>query len=762
MKRFAVALLAALLTLSALPTESAAQDDAERSAPAASQAFLTIYSELASKAGPLTRADLARLGPDPSVSFTVGRTPMEIALWKSLQRSVVVPRPIGTATATEAETQYTEVESDVGGNDTLDDAELVSGIGTSDTDTEKGRIFGSMEVPDLPPAAIVGASVEDDGSIPLANATNLEPGVRARFTGVIGDVDHLADFDFYSLGDLSSGQAVTIRTDTTNSETPADTAVVLWDGEGNFVEFDDNSGGGVDALLSTEILVDGSYFAMVTSCCALPLDPFDSASGDSANEPGEYELELGIDAGGAGRDFDTYALDLRSGDVVSVAAAGAVTELAIISDDFSSSMDTDFSSSIGFPRSSSLQHQGEVGVDHVAARDGRYFIGTSSSVGGDYQLEVRVRRPGRSAQKGRQAQILFLDFDGARVRPMVFGERDAQLTGLDDFMFRWGLTPADSDELIDVILAVVNENLSADLKQQGLNGDRDVTGRAGQHDIIIRNSRDHRDRWGDPNVSRVIIGGTVDQLGIPTIGIAQSIDVGNLDSQETAVVLLDIISARAGSPDTANNFDIAPGASKIDMVGELIGNIAAHEAGHFFGGWHTAAFNEVDSVMDEGGDLMAFAGVGRDGIWGTADDHDLDFEVDEFSTFEGFTGFEDVPARMSFALSTGSRRFPVVCTIVGTNGDDVLFGTAGDDVICGLGGDDTIRGARGNDLIRGGAGNDTLYGGRGNDVLVGGGGNDELVGGSGADRLFGGPGRDLLDGGAGRDVTRGGTASNTG
>ena len=68
------------------------------------------------------------------------------------------------------------------------------------------------------------------------------------------------------------------------------------------------------------------------------------------------------------------------------------------------------------------------------------------------------------------------------------------------------------------------------------------------------------------------------------------------------------------------------------------------------------------------------------------------------------------------------------CTIVGTNGNDVLRGTAGVDVICGLGGADKLYGLAGNDTLRGGAGDDELYGGPGDDVISGGAGNDEVEG----------------------------------
>lgn len=80
---------------------------------------------------------------------------------------------------------------------------------------------------------------------------------------------------------------------------------------------------------------------------------------------------------------------------------------------------------------------------------------------------------------------------------------------------------------------------------------------------------------------------------------------------------------------------------------------------------------------------------------------------------------------------------PRGCTIVGSEGADILVGTEEPDRICGLGGDDVIRGRGGDDVLFGGAGDDTLRGGPGSDLLVG------------------GPGHDVLDGGGGRDRCRG-------
>lgn len=84
-----------------------------------------------------------------------------------------------------------------------------------------------------------------------------------------------------------------------------------------------------------------------------------------------------------------------------------------------------------------------------------------------------------------------------------------------------------------------------------------------------------------------------------------------------------------------------------------------------------------------------------------------------------------------------------VCTVYGTDGDDVLVGTDGDDLICGL---------RGDDRIRGGGGGDMLLGGDGDDALVGGRGADRLFGAFGADRLYARDDEpDVVDGGPGAD-----------
>jgi hypothetical protein len=89
---------------------------------------------------------------------------------------------------------------------------------------------------------------------------------------------------------------------------------------------------------------------------------------------------------------------------------------------------------------------------------------------------------------------------------------------------------------------------------------------------------------------------------------------------------------------------------------------------------------------------------------------------------EGVEGVTETPS-----VDGVCRVSAAVCSILGTDGDDVLTGSPFDDILCGLGGDDR------------------LDGGDGDDVLLGGEGDDELVGGEGEDCIVGGPGADRAD-----------------
>jgi 5'-nucleotidase len=113
------------------------------------------------------------------------------------------------------------------------------------------------------------------------------------------------------------------------------------------------------------------------------------------------------------------------------------------------------------------------------------------------------------------------------------------------------------------------------------------------------------------------------------------------------------------------------------------------------------------------------------------------------------------------ATSDSAAAAADVCTITGTEGDDVLVGTPGDDVICGLGGNDLLKGRAGNDVLLGGDGDDRLRGGAGKDVIRGNAGDDVIIGGRNDDSLYGGSGNDLLRGKGGDDMIAGKSGNDT-
>jgi PKD repeat protein len=300
----------------------------------------------------------------------------------------------------------------------------------------------------------------------------------------------------------------------------------------------------------------------------------------------------------------------------------------------------------------------------VIPATGDYLIRVRSfaaSRRGDYQLKVVARRPSFESQAVGATQIIFLDFDGVENfnAAATFGEGlfQTSLSPLDRFLPRWGLSYEDENAVEDAILERFQYHFDQ-LRSSSLNGDRDSDDIDGHFDYEIRNSRDNPDPWGQPNVSRVIIGGTVSELGILTLGISEWIDPGNFSREDSAVVLLDLISdADTTYIDSVNSIQLAGGVTKAEAVGWTIGTIAAHEAGHFLGLWHTDNTDDILCLIDQGGDgVWQEAGTGPDGILGTADDQLLELVPDAYDPNELVaTGTEFTNVRTAFALSTGKN-----------------------------------------------------------------------------------------------------------
>jgi hypothetical protein len=544
-------------------------------------------------------------------------------------------------------------------NDTQASANPITGFGTGTGDDPDADVTGTIDPPAVP--TLIGPFAEDDGSIPLASPTGLPGSIVVQTSQSIGDGPYgsggtgTGDYDFFALPGLAAGDEIVIDVDTPLPFCcDLDPWVNIWDAAGNLLAFNDDqpAGGTYDSYLVYPVPAAGTYYVSVGAYQSpYPVDRFDSSSGTGFTTEGTYDIRIGVDS----LDRDFFSLALEPGDVIAANVLAAAGTRVTLFDPSSvqrigSGQDATAMQPGPFPAG------GAATLAYVVETAGSYAVAVTGTSGA-YTLELRAFRPQLETLVAGATQTLFVDFDGATVDPSIFGGAPGNvvLSPLSSFLSGWGLLPADENAVIDGILAVIEENLSTDMRVLGLNGDYDVSNLPGDFDVVILNSRDHVDPFGDPNVSRLIIGGTIPELGIGTIGIAESIDPGNFATSETAVVLLDLLSAPSPDPNSLNQFPLGGSATQVDLVTTGVGNVAAHEAGHFFANFHTFQFNALPSIMDQGGFLANTVGVGPDLTFGTGDDVDVDFEQDTYSPNEGFTGLEDTLNAVAFGLSTGTQ-----------------------------------------------------------------------------------------------------------
>ncbi|MCG8454899.1 MAG: hypothetical protein MI919_01360, partial [Holophagales bacterium] len=395
----------------------------------------------------------------------------------------------------------------------------------------------------------------------------------------------------------------------------------------------------LDSYMAVSAPVDGDYYVSVAGSlfpfASVLSDPFDASTGFGVGSEGNYLLTIRLEEG----DPDWFTFELEACDILGVSLVGSGSQVLLADGDgellAAASQDTSFT----YPAASQLPGGGEAVLSFVAPRAGTYSLRALGGGGPGYTLELRLFR--QVAESAPTPKTLFVDFDGATVDPAIFGgpAGAVALSPLSGFLGSWGLSPSDEDALIDRILEVVAENLALD----------PVAGPNPNFGFRLLNSRDHADPFGAADVSRLIVGGTIGELGIPTIGIAQSIDPGDFEAAETGVILLDLLSGSELDPNSLNGFPLAPGASKLELVAQSVGNIVAHEAGHYLGNFHTEQLNPFASIMDRGGNLPNTIGLGPDGIFGTADDEDVDLVEDMFADTEGFAGHEDTLAVVACA-----------------------------------------------------------------------------------------------------------------
>lgn len=530
-----------------------------------------------------------------------------------------------------------------GSNDTAPNAEPVPELGTGAARNPRVRILGSLaDLAGAAPRTITTA--EDQGAIDLATDTGIDGSGAVRTTSTIGDGPHGSatgdgsnDFDFYAIN-VAAGQSIIANTE--GSPAGLDTVLAVYAADGTPLAADDDGGTGVLSSLSYTPTEAGDYYVLVAGYDffgPLPNDPFDSGSGNGGGDEGDYALAISVQQ--VDRDF--YSVRLRPGDTVGAVGNGTATGLGITTPSGElrvAGVGTDASSL--YPPTSPLPGGGNTAIAYVAEEAGWYAVEVSGAIG-SYDVTVEAYRPGTQGDRGRR-QTVLLDFDPGRVNTGTWGgPGQREVSPFSAFVPRWGIARADARRMENRIVNQVRRNLQAEIAQ---------TNPAVTVDVL--NARGNEELIGQENVSRIYVAGTIAETGLNTIGIAQYIDPGNYGHQDEAIVLLDVLSEPAG-PESSLNSYITDASDRVAFVTAAVANVTAHEVGHTIGNYHTDNANDVHNMMDSGGANFGqnLYGVGPDNIGGTADDENIEFELDTYSPVEGFLNLEDTENVTSWAYA---------------------------------------------------------------------------------------------------------------
>lgn len=375
---------------------------------------------------------------------------------------------------------------------------------------------------------------------------------------------------------------------------------------------------------------------------------------------------------GFGQSFDEdwYAADLKAGDIVDVRLVGnpginalpyEVTLLNSSRTEIAGRNSPE--SGAVYPPTSPLASGGSVSFSHIIPADGRYYLRV---LDGDstYNMQAKVFRPTLEKETVGTKQRVFVDFDGARLRLDKFGlpTGTARIPGITTYFGGAGLLATDEEEFVRQFMARLEEDFQGALPYSANNGYFSEDGIAGHFDIEFINSFDHPDfdPTANEHVTQLIIGGGTTEVPLPILGVSDSVDVGNFDTAGTVIVLAEPFLLPT-DPSFVGNVPRAANVPLLDAYAEAMSFVAAHELGHSFGAWHVEGSNANLSVMNNGGPVDThILGVGPDGIYGTADDIDIDFNTDAYAIAEGNIGFSDTAAVMAFGLSTGTAGGSVV------------------------------------------------------------------------------------------------------
>lgn len=535
-------------------------------------------------------------------------------------------------------------------NDALDEAEPIpSDLFGSAADEPIVEITGTLEAPvsDAVRQSVTSEDAASGAVVPWP--VRLDAGDSWVVTGRIGDGPFAAtsgDVDVFEITVGEGGLYTEVSVQTPTGD--LDPVMSLYDPYGNWVFTADDSEYGYDPYEAGVLDVPGTYRLYVWGYGTDGLDVSgDAGSGAGAGSTGPYELHIA----NADPDVDSYAVELKAGDVLAAVSAAPVQDVTIYGPGGEIRMRSQTDITGLYPEEGPLLSPAELGAygggvsaATVAPEAGKYIVAVRGE--GDYTMIVQGARPGHERPGGQVVQTLYVETQGGTYHPgrELDGTRETTtLTPLREFLPRWGLTAADEDAVVDEILKALGRVLRDDL--------RSLPGMAGL-DLRILNDRDHPDPG--PGANRLILAGTQPEIGADGfLGQASTVDVGNFRQDDVAYVLLDLMSDPRGieGSSSINQFAVGAGRTKVELVGLGVGTVAAHEAGHFFGLHHTENDNDIRNVQDAGGYDLAYGfDIGADRVFGPGDGRGVRFRHDDLYRNHAFAGVQRSPEALAYGL----------------------------------------------------------------------------------------------------------------
>ena len=364
-------------------------------------------------------------------------------------------------------------------------------------------------------------------------------------------------------------------------------------------------------------------------------------------------------------DLDTFGMTLRGGDILDIAVLGAATQFIIrdVSGQTiygSTPVDPDNPPPTPQPPRQSIGNA--FPATYVVPRDGNYYLTVAPDVLSplnSYTIGLRAYRPVTEELEVGDAQIIYLDFDGDVIDGNLVGSSGfVRIPSLVESLPLLGIEAGNINAANNIMEKVITGTVRIfeDLVQTGENGDYTESSVPGEYAVRILNSRDHGGQipLNDPRLTRMMIGGSGDDIGEPGVYGYSYGDLGNFDLTGHGFFALDAFGADAQD---AIDGGISPNNSQVDFIGDFLAAVVAHEASHALGMDHTNGDNATGTLSDEGSvNSAAYGqGLGPDGIYGTSDDVAPVFADDFYSAQEEYLGFSEITNTLAHVLSSGTQ-----------------------------------------------------------------------------------------------------------